>query len=180
MASQNPYETPTDDLNRENDDGVGEISFFSPRCRIGRLRLLAHFFLWALVIYPLVLPGVFLVFSFPNLGTILIIAGFIAAAALLGITFVQRLHDVNLSAWWLLLFLVLGVNFLFALYLLLWPGTEGKNNFGLRPPPNKTWHWVLACFWFASIAITIVSAFALPAYDNFKQGVNVPAYQEFE
>ena len=49
MENQNPYQTPTGNL--ANDDGYGEINFFSPSSRIGRVRYLSHGMLAGLVFY---------------------------------------------------------------------------------------------------------------------------------
>jgi uncharacterized membrane protein YhaH (DUF805 family) len=52
---------------------------------------------------------------------------------------VKRFHDINLSGWHTLLGLVPYVNILVVLILLNWPGTKGKNRFGMgvhRPNPR--------------------------------------------
>lgn len=46
---------------------------------------------------------------------------------------VRRLHDLGLTAWWALLYLVPIVNFFFILYSFLGSGTDGQNDYG---PPN--------------------------------------------
>lgn len=49
---------------------------------------------------------------------------------------VLRLHDVNRSAWWLLLFLVPYVGNLAGLVLALWPGDSQDNDYGSPPPES--------------------------------------------
>lgn len=46
---------------------------------------------------------------------------------------VHRLHDLDLSGWWMLLMLVPLVNFFFALYMLFFKGTDGPNQYGEDP-----------------------------------------------
>lgn len=44
-----------------------------------------------------------------------------------------RLHDMGLSGWWQLLLFIPLVNFLFVLFLFIFPGDEGSNQYG-KPP----------------------------------------------
>lgn len=46
---------------------------------------------------------------------------------------VRRLHDLDLSGWWMLLMLVPLVNIFFALYMLFFKGTDGPNQYGDDP-----------------------------------------------
>jgi uncharacterized membrane protein YhaH (DUF805 family) len=43
---------------------------------------------------------------------------------------IKRLHDLNKTGWLYLLGLVPIVNFFFAIYLIVWKGTEGDNRYG--------------------------------------------------
>jgi uncharacterized membrane protein YhaH (DUF805 family) len=45
---------------------------------------------------------------------------------------VRRLHDVNKSGWWLLIFFVPVANLVLLIFF-LWPGTVGPNQFGESP-----------------------------------------------
>lgn len=45
----------------------------------------------------------------------------------------KRWHDMNKSAWWLLLNLIPGIGFIVFLVLGLMPGTKGPNRFGEAP-----------------------------------------------
>lgn len=47
--------------------------------------------------------------------------------------YIRRLHDLNRSAWWLLLFLIPIVSIGMAIYILFFKGTTGTNNFGEDP-----------------------------------------------
>lgn len=45
----------------------------------------------------------------------------------------RRLHDINRSGWWQLLYAIPIINFIILLILLFKTGDEGENNFGLDP-----------------------------------------------
>ena len=49
----------------------------------------------------------------------------------------RRLHDLNKSGWFLLLSLVPLINIIFAFYMWLAPGTNGRNNYGEDPLANE-------------------------------------------
>ena len=173
MSTQNPYQAPTGDLETSNNENFGEIRFFSPSTRIGRLRYLAHGMLFMLAVYAVV--AIFAI-VIPSVGLGTVTSGLMIAILVplyifilyISILFmVQRLHDMNRSGWlWLLTFIPL-VNLIFVLWILFAPGTPGANDYGLRPPPNKVWHW------FAGLALPIVfvvgilAAIAIPAYQQY-------------
>ena len=50
---------------------------------------------------------------------------------------IRRLHDLNKSGWFLLLSLVPLINIIFAFYMWLAPGTNGRNNYGEDPLANE-------------------------------------------
>lgn len=45
---------------------------------------------------------------------------------------VRRLHDINLSGWWILSFLIPFVGFVTLLALMFWAPTQGVNSYGPR------------------------------------------------
>lgn len=49
---------------------------------------------------------------------------------------IRRLHDINASAWWILVAIIPIANAVLALVLLFRGGTEGENRFGQDPAPN--------------------------------------------
>ena len=105
--------------------------------RIGRLRLLA----WSMVISIIAAVTSLLVLLAvkvsPTLGmtcgATLTLAYFIVSLRIGA----QRLHDLNWSAWMLLLHLVPVANLVLTLLMLLMPGTPGPNKYGPPPPPNS-------------------------------------------
>ena len=46
---------------------------------------------------------------------------------------IRRLHDLNKSGWWVLIYFLPYVNLIFGLYLLFTPGTPGYNRYGEDP-----------------------------------------------
>lgn len=69
---------------------------------------------------------------------------------------IRRLHDLNLSGTWLLLYFVPLVNIFFVIYLLFAPGTKGENTYGL---PYQTPKWeritLISCILIQVITIVI-------------------------
>lgn len=170
--STNPYQTPEGQLTTD-DQAYGEIQFFSPSSRINRLRYWAHGVLFALGFYAIAAVG-FALFSFvsPWVGGPIIAAAYIALLVTSVIVMVQRLHDLNKTGWlWLLAFVPLANIYLIVL-LIFFKGTPGANNYGLQPPPNKTWHWVLA-LGFPVLFIILVVAVAIPAYNQYLQSAGL-------
>jgi uncharacterized membrane protein YhaH (DUF805 family) len=49
---------------------------------------------------------------------------------------VRRLHDIDMSGWWILIALAPGVGALALLVMHLLPGTDGSNRFGPPPTPR--------------------------------------------
>lgn len=164
--STNPYQTPEGQLTT-SDHAYGEIEFFSPSSRINRLRYWAHGVLFAVGFYALAAAGLGL-FSFvsPWVGGPIIAVAYIALLVTSVIIMVQRLHDLNKSGWlWLLVFVPFA-NIYLLVILIFFKGTEGDNDYGLQPPPNKTWHWVLA-LGFPVLFFILAIVVAIPAYNQY-------------
>jgi hypothetical protein len=95
--------------------------------------------------------------------------GYLAMFIFSFILIIQRLHDLNKTGWMSLLILIPLANIYLLVLLIFFKGTEGRNNYGLQTPPNKTWHWVLAFSWLFILVLGIVAAVSLPAYQNYVQ-----------
>jgi uncharacterized membrane protein YhaH (DUF805 family) len=65
---------------------------------------------------------------------------------------VLRLHDVNLSGWWVLLLFVPYVGGLASLLLMFWPGTHGDNDHG---GPARPGNWLLAMASLMVLCLTV-------------------------
>lgn len=173
MEASNPYQAP--DANLETTPGFDQYdttSVFSPKGRFGRLSYLA----WGMGIMGVVSmalsmlvamggataatnPETFVLLSFV-VQVPLMIFGFIFG--------VRRLHDIDMSGWWLLLSLVPLVNLFFILYMLFKRGTEGPNRFG-APRFTPTWEKVVGWILPAVVLIGILAASAIPAYQSYLQ-----------
>jgi uncharacterized membrane protein YhaH (DUF805 family) len=167
-VSTNPYQTPEGQLTTD-DHAVGEIKFFSPSSRINRLRYWAHSML-----FTFAMIGVFLVVALVAAfvsTTVGIILGGIAYLAMVVFSFIliiQRLHDLNKTGWLSLLAIIPFANIYLMILVIFFKGTDGRNNYGLQPPPNKTWHWILAFTFPVLMAlIGIFAAISLPAYQDY-------------
>ena len=134
---------------------------FSLRGRIGRLRYLAY----SLPGYVVTFISVFMVGALngrggsPSVGAVAVVVVIGLLGVFLSIRVViLRLHDLNRSAWWILLavvaaltlpfsrvgvgvgVLVIGGLYLVAsLVLVFWPGSRQSNNYGSPPGPNTLW-----------------------------------------
>jgi uncharacterized membrane protein YhaH (DUF805 family) len=154
------------------------LDYISVEGRLGRIRYLGWGFGGGLALAG----GFFCVAVLAALmGKLAIIPGVILGIT--GIAFsitltVRRLHDVNLSGWWILLpFIlvawgaltraqsptllgVLGIaNLIITLYLCLKGGTFGNNNYGPPPPPNSLGVTILAFIVIILYALAFVLGF---------------------
>ncbi len=171
METSNPYQTPESDLSAT--PGVVEYQdtpWYSPSGRLGRARyFLASIGYYLIFVLAMALVGVLAgALNLPQQ----IMPLFMAPAFLAYFIFslflaVKRIHDLDWSAWLLLLFLIPLVNLVMALLLLFKPGSEGVNRFGAPAKPAKN-----ALLWVAIgivlIALAgIVAAVAIPAYQQY-------------
>lgn len=166
--STNPYQTPEGQLTTD-DQAVGEIKFFSPSSRINRLRYWAHSMLFTFaMIGVFVAIGLLATFVSNTVGIVLGVIAYIVMIVFSFILMIQRLHDLNKTGWMSLLCLIPFANIYLLVILIFFKGTEGRNNYGLQTPPNKTWHWVLALSMPVLVAVIgILAAIALPAYQDY-------------
>ncbi len=74
------------------------------------------------------------IINFELLGTVLSLALLLPS---LGMGF-RRLHDINKSAWWLLVSFIPIIGFLVLLYFAVQPGDKGDNQYGKDPLAGTT------------------------------------------
>lgn len=146
---------------------------FSLVQRIGRLRYLCYNMLFATGI-PFLL-GIVLAIVLPSFAeggsddlvvSIATVVFYIPLLFISVVLMVRRLHDLNQSGWLSLLYLVPLVNLFFALYLTFAKGTDGENQFGLRPAPNSGLVWVGALL-LPVFLVGVLAAIAIPAYQDY-------------
>lgn len=166
LGAQSPYSPPRAEVSDSLPE-YGALKVFTVDGRIGRVRYLG----WSIAVMLLAMlaygisAGLMLVS--PILGGILMIPLVIAAVVVSVMIGVQRLHDIGWSGWLWLLNLVPLVGSVFALLMLVVPGTQGANRYGAPPPPNS--RGVIVMAWCALLVpiIGIVAAISIPAYQDY-------------
>jgi uncharacterized membrane protein YhaH (DUF805 family) len=182
--SNNPYQTPTGQLQTDDDQAFGEVSFFDPSGRINRLRYWAHSMV--LMLGTLLIGGAIagiLSFVSEYLGYGILGITYIAMIVFSFIVTIQRLHDMNYSGWLSILLIVPLVSFILWIMLIAIPSTPGKNNYGLEPPPNKTWHWIAGLVMpILSFVFTVglLAAIAIPQYQRYVERAQAAKEQSYE
>lgn len=162
-----PYTPPKAQVSAP-DAEFGELKVFGVSGRIGRVRYLA----WSAVLMAAVF-GLYIVTALFGmvatwLAGLLLIPIVIAAVVVSVQIGVQRLHDMGMSGWLWLLNLIPFVGSVFAIIMLVVPGSEGPNRYGPPPPPNSTAVKVLAFGWLIiPVFIGILAAIAIPAYQDY-------------
>lgn len=177
----NPYAAPRAELFGvvDDDDEFQEVRLLAISGRIGRIRYLSY------------MTGVYLLFAValgvvaaalgsalrhnPTALMVVIGIGYFVMVVLLVMLAIQRCHDFDKSGWCVLLFLVPLINFFFGLYLVFNPGTDGRNRFGARTPPNSTVSVIIACVLPAMFFLGILAAIALPAYSDYTRRAHMRA-----
>jgi uncharacterized membrane protein YhaH (DUF805 family) len=152
-----------------NSPAFAEIKFFSPGARINRLRYWAHSMLMTIPFYLVLGIGVILAVQVSGLFWGLAAVAYVGMIVYGFILIIQRLHDLDKSGWLSLLVLVPFANLYIMVLLIFFKGTDGPNKYGVPPPPNKTWHWILGVggpFLFALLGIA-AAIVALPAYQDY-------------
>ncbi|WP_144394530.1 DUF805 domain-containing protein [Pleionea sediminis] len=169
----NPYRASESEVIELSAD-YDEVKFFSWSQRIGRLRYFAYNFLM-LVLLSFIFGGMpngilrAMGQSKENYLTIfqLLTLFFLIIWTMTSVIYaIRRLHDLDKSGWWILLYFVPLINFGLAIYLLFFPGSEFENRFGKKPKPNTVKTWICALIP-AIIFIGILAAVAIPAYQDY-------------
>jgi uncharacterized membrane protein YhaH (DUF805 family) len=154
--SASPYAPPRANVG-DTFTEYGELKVFTLHGRIGRLRYLA----WTMVLTFVLMTGLTfctLLLHKGGLVSAFLSMVFWVGAVVVGIQIsVQRLHDIGWSGWLVLLNLVPFVNSVFALIMMLAPGTPGVSQYGPPPPPNSTGVKVLASLWLLVILLLVVA-----------------------
>jgi len=171
--THNPYAPPRARVEDSETQEYGELNPWTVQGRIGRLRYLAWFnalvlaTMAAFLALAAVLNGMLgasdtfsLVFFIPLTLFVLLCSIRIYA---------QRLHDMGLSAWFVLVVCIPIIGTLFLLVMTFWPGNKEENDYGLPPPPNTKGVVIWAFLWIFIAIIGILAAIVLPAYHDYTQ-----------
>lgn len=165
-AAASPYAPPQANV-AEQLPQYSELKVFSVSGRIGRVRYLGWTMAMLLCMLPMLLlfAGASAISS--ALGTLIMAAGVIAMIVIGVFIGVQRLHDIGWSGWLWLLNFVPFIGSVFALLMLIIPGTQGVNRYGPPPPPNSTGVKILAWLFLLVPLTGIIAAIALPQYQGY-------------
>jgi uncharacterized membrane protein YhaH (DUF805 family) len=172
MEANNPYESPKSNPATTTTETC-QPKIFSINGRIGRIRYLAYGMLFTILTLLFIGVAAFLVPSIASVFTeisgvtsVLLLIVFYLPLIIVSIILVRRrLNDLDKSGWWQLIMYVPFVGILFALYVLLWPGTKGSNSFGLQPNKNPTALLVLAIG--IPVVLGVLAAISIPAYQQY-------------
>ncbi|MES2742249.1 MAG: DUF805 domain-containing protein [Pseudomonadota bacterium] len=131
------YPASTADLFKaDNGREIHEPKLFSLRGRIGRLRFVTFYNLASLALTGAAFSLAQVWETYSSAFNFFNTAFYLAAAAFVLVITKRRLHDLNESAWWCLLFFIPVVHFLFNLWLVLSAGSKDGNCYGPRPSAN--------------------------------------------
>ncbi|MGB0867691.1 MAG: DUF805 domain-containing protein [Granulosicoccaceae bacterium] len=150
VATAEAFAAPESEIEFQGEEIQQKL--FSARGRVGVLKYFGQTFLWS-VVFMLVIAALFAAASAMGLvsggpeaamGGVAIISGVVMLPYLyIMICFgVKRLHDINMSGWFMLLLFVPIVNIFFGLYMMLKPGKAEANRFGAQSE-TKGWEKVV-------------------------------------
>ncbi|PKM32440.1 MAG: DUF805 domain-containing protein [Gammaproteobacteria bacterium HGW-Gammaproteobacteria-12] len=174
-ATASPYAPPQANV-AEQLPQYSELKVFSVSGRIGRVRYLGWTMAMLLCMLPLMLVFAGASVMSSVLGTLILGVAVIAMIVVGVFIGVQRLHDMGWSGWLWLVNFVPFIGSVFALLMLIIPGTQGVNRYGPPPPPNSTGVKVLAWLFLLVPVTGIVAAIALPQYQSYVE--RAAEYQE--
>ena len=174
-AAASPYAPPQANV-AEQLPQYSELKVFSVSGRIGRVRYLGWTMAMLLCMLPLMLLFAGASVMSSVLGTLIMAVGVIAMIVIGVFIGVQRLHDIGWSGWLWLLNFVPFIGSVFALLMLIIPGTQGVNRYGPPPPPNSTGVKILAWLFLLVPVTGIIAAIALPQYQGYVE--RAAEYQE--
>ena len=165
MQAANPYSAPQAPVSDPASDGVSTVNIWSAKGRLGRIRYIAYSIGLGLLINLLTAVVIAFVGN-SGLGGAMWIAGAAGAIYVHALLSIQRAHDFNTTGWLAILAFIPLLNFIFWFV----PGTNGENRFGHKTPPNGIFTIIVALILPAIMAVGIVAAIAIPAYQAYLQG----------
>ena len=169
MDASNPYQSPSSPVLPAEE--FSPVNFLSTSGRIGRIRYLA--FGLGVGILTAIAAGIAgalgAALQSETVMYVLIGVVYLFAFSLSVMLAIQRCHDFNRSGWLSLLSFVPLVSLIFVFV----PGTAGPNRFGNPTPPNSTALLVFGLFLPMVAFLGILSAVALPAYNEYIDNANM-------
>jgi len=136
-AEHNPYAAPRAHVADVETTEYGELRVLTVQGRIGRLRYLVRLSALALIPAVILIPSIPLLVTNHFAGIFLVLL--VVPLLLYPVICIQaqRLHDIGISAWFMLIGIIPVVGGLFNFAVLCWPGSKDENDYGLPPPPNS-------------------------------------------
>jgi len=174
MSEVTPYTPPASKV-QDAEVEFCSLKLFSFQGRIGRIRYLAYSMGVTLLFYLVfgIVVGIATV-ALPESAQTLVMGlamtvFVIVVFVFMGMLLVRRLHDLDHSAWMMLILLIPLVGSLFSLYLMFAPGTRGDNRFDNPPPPNHGGVIALALLFPILFVGGIIAAISIPAYQGYME-----------
>ncbi|MEM7363107.1 MAG: DUF805 domain-containing protein [Pseudomonadota bacterium] len=172
-TENNPYSTPASNV-ETSDEGFDETPWYSPKGRIGRVKYLGlGLALWLVTALAILVVGMVVGMLAPGeeavegIITWIVMLLYIPMFVFAFIFMIKRLHDLGFSGWLSALIIIPLINFILALFVLLWPGNKGSNKFGPPPRPGNKWLGVAVALFFAIFVIGTLAAVFIPAYQDY-------------
>lgn len=176
MTTANPYQTPDANLSAAGND-YSNLSVFSPKGRLGRIRYMAYSFGVAMAFYAVMLVIMLLTGGGAALmggdmaaaaggaGMLMLIPAYIGLLVLMFFLTIKRCHDIGWSGWASLLIFIPLVSLLFWFV----PGTKGSNEYGAQTPANGVGVMIAGLAMPVLTIVGILAAIAIPAYMGYAQ-----------
>jgi len=156
--SQNPYGAPRAAV--ADKEAFQPVKIFSVSGRIGRARYIGY--TMGLSFLIMLLGGLAGALLGP-LGNVAVVVAWLAVLVLSMMLTVQRCHDFDTTGWLSLLALIPLVNLIFWFI----PGTDGRNRFGAKTPPNSVGVVIAMCVVPVVFVVGILAAVSIPAYQDY-------------
>ncbi len=118
--------------------------FFSIGPRVNRIQFLGLTILWLCLSFvaAYVLASIEWIV---NVYSFLAAFFFIFTLAKMIMLKIRRLHDIGLSAWWMLVGLIPPIEIIFFLALFFYPGEKESNRFGYQPSRASKRYYLMIC-----------------------------------
>jgi uncharacterized membrane protein YhaH (DUF805 family) len=143
------------------------LEFYSLFPRLNRVKFYALLSFWFGILFmlsPLFLSDNKAIQSLCVILIIGILPNFIAIK-------IRRLHDIGLSAWWLLVLLIPYVGFAIGFFISFWPGENKTNKYGEKPQRTSNFYGLFFLVLIIGILVSSVPYYQKLARENSTQQI---------